>query len=411
MPEPFQAFADTPTELPPSFLEGFIRPKLEALAVEVVTAIREQVPELSGMLDDEGTAYALKGFTDFFDEFIDGRFVSLPPVQGTARQTHRAFVTRAFLQGHTLTGLLAAYQVGARIVWGRLSLAGREAGVAPDELYVLARILFDRLEDVSTASVKIFEQLRNEPANLFKERRLHLAKVLVKEAAHDGHTLRDLAAEASWHLPEQVACVALGDRFSHETHRPIGLDQDVLCDFERADPFMLVPSPDLPGRTAMLRRAFNGIVHALGPVVPLAEATLSLRLARRALTLVDGGLLTAEGGAVRCDDHLATLHLFGDEACATLLMDRSLAAFDGISASRRTPLLETLLTWLNSGSSLPEIAERLQIHPQTVRYRMRQLESLFDTDLNDPRWRIDMQLALRTWALYRVRAQHPQPEP
>lgn len=393
-------------ELPLSLLKDAVRPELETLAIEVVEKIRAQVPELAGLFEGTSGDHARQGFVDFFDEFIDGTAVREATVPGSARRTHRAFVTRAFLEGRTLSGLLAAYQVGARTVWNRLSLTGRRASATPDQMYLLAKILFDRLDETSTASAEIFKQLQREPADLLKDRRRRLVRLLVQEAAPSTHGLPELAGEALWRIPERAACVALGEEFDRDTRMPPGLDSDVLFDFDRPDPFLLVPAPDLPGRDRMLRRALGGVVYALGPTVGLNDAVLSLRLARRALALARDGVLPTEGGGVRCDDHLAALQLFGDEGCLKVLMDKALAAFSEVTPERRARLSETLMVWLSTGSSLPEIADRLRVHPQTVRYRMRQIEALFGADLYDPGWRFEMALALHGWRLNNVRTQH-----
>jgi DNA-binding PucR family transcriptional regulator len=48
---------------------------------------------------------------------------------------------------------------------------------------------------------------------------------------------------------------------------------------------------------------------------------------------------------------------------------------------------------------VPDVAVRLHIHPQTVRYRLRQLEKLFGDALHDPETRLDLILALRAESL------------
>lgn len=42
------------------------------------------------------------------------------------------------------------------------------------------------------------------------------------------------------------------------------------------------------------------------------------------------------------------------------------------------------------------MAARLGVHPQTVRYRLRQLRELWGDDLDDPDRRFELELALRT---------------
>jgi DNA-binding PucR family transcriptional regulator len=46
--------------------------------------------------------------------------------------------------------------------------------------------------------------------------------------------------------------------------------------------------------------------------------------------------------------------------------------------------------------NVPGMAELLGVHPQTVRYRMRQLESTFAERLQDPKLRFEMELVLRS---------------
>ena len=41
------------------------------------------------------------------------------------------------------------------------------------------------------------------------------------------------------------------------------------------------------------------------------------------------------------------------------------------------------------------MAQRIHVHPQTVRYRLRQITELFGDQLRDPDCRFELQLALR----------------
>jgi DNA-binding PucR family transcriptional regulator len=62
-------------------------------------------------------------------------------------------------------------------------------------------------------------------------------------------------------------------------------------------------------------------------------------------------------------------------------------------------LSQTLLTWLQLDRNASEVAARLHIHPQTVRYRMRQLDQLFGDQLRDPDARLELEIALRARAI------------
>jgi len=56
---------------------------------------------------------------------------------------------------------------------------------------------------------------------------------------------------------------------------------------------------------------------------------------------------------------------------------------------------QTLLAWLQHGCNANEVALRLHVHPQTVRYRLRQVEDLFGDQLRDPDRRFELEIALR----------------
>ncbi|MDX6703089.1 MAG: hypothetical protein QOF26_3315, partial [Baekduia sp.] len=53
--------------------------------------------------------------------------------------------------------------------------------------------------------------------------------------------------------------------------------------------------------------------------------------------------------------------------------------------------------WLDEPGQVSRVAERLGVHPQTVRYRMAQLRDLFGERLDDPEARFELALALRVW--------------
>ena len=133
----------------------------------------------------------------------------------------------------------------------------------------------------------------------------------------------------------------------------------------------------------------------IGPSVPLARAAQSLRWARHARTLAQAGALRPGSDPVRCDQHLSTLLILADEDLAAALRDRRLAPLARLRPAQRDRIAETLLAWLQLGENAAEVAQRIHVHPQTVRYRLRQITELFGDQLRDPDCRFELQLALR----------------
>jgi DNA-binding PucR family transcriptional regulator len=95
------------------------------------------------------------------------------------------------------------------------------------------------------------------------------------------------------------------------------------------------------------------------------------------------------------DDHLADILLAADPRVAADLAASRLAPLDDLAAGPRARLTETLSAWLDRPGQVQAVAAALGVHPQTVRYRVRQLRDLFGERLEDPEARFELALALR----------------
>ncbi|MFE2143433.1 PucR family transcriptional regulator [Streptomyces sp. NPDC059456] len=203
--------------------------------------------------------------------------------------------------------------------------------------------------------------------------------------------LSELAAAAGWPLPAEIRAIALAT--PGETQQLAAALDDGLAGMVGGQPCLLVPNPDPETRTsleALLRGRFAAVGH---PVAPRDTAS-SLRWALRLLSLTPNrpGL---EARALFVDDHLSTLMLLQDEPLAHALAARWLRPLANLTPRQSERLEVTLLAWLEGGGA-PEAAKALSVHPQTVRYRMRQLEKLFGPGLRDPRTRFELEMALRS---------------
>ncbi|MDQ6605903.1 MAG: helix-turn-helix domain-containing protein, partial [Actinomycetota bacterium] len=174
------------------------------------------------------------------------------------------------------------------------------------------------------------------------------------------------------------------------------LDVDVLAGADGEGAWLIVPDPEGPGRAASISRAVgaSGVVSALGPALPAGEASRSLRWARLTLGLVQRGALPAQA-PTRCSEHLATVIVLQDRDLARALVARRLAALNALPEHERARLTETLEAWLAHQRRTPQIAAALHVHPQTVRYRIRQLRELLGDALDSSEGRLELELALR----------------
>jgi DNA-binding transcriptional ArsR family regulator len=168
----------------------------------------------------------------------------------------------------------------------------------------------------------------------------------------------------------------------------------------------MLPDPTGPGRRRALEAALAGDRAALGPAVKWHDAGVSVRRAAAAFRLPNGQHATppngqagaptsGESSLIVADDHLPALLLAAEPALASDLARTRLAPLDALAEGPRVRLEATLRAWLDRPGQVQAIAAALGVHPQTVRYRLKQLRELFGTRLEDPEARFELSLALR----------------
>jgi hypothetical protein len=432
--------------LPPQAADA-LRSTLPALADEIVGAIAREVPDYARPMEGRfgetvrfGTQVALNRFVDVL--------VGEAREDSTARGTYARLGAVEYRQGRTLDALLAAYRVGARLAWRRFVEAGTNAGFPADALYDLGEAMFAYIDEISAESAEGFAEAQSEAAGETQRRRRRLLRLLVQEPAADAEAVRTAAQAAGWALPRLLAVVVAA-----EADQPEGLaaargaegPSEELVDgiaarlARRLGPgavgaavgglaVVMMPDPEGPGRRKALEAALGGELAALGPAVTWPEAGASLRRAEAAFRLATQGRLagpapTGEPGAggrpadqagasprgqsststavqagarlIIADEHLPSLLLAAAPAIAADLARSRLAPLDGLAEGPRERLAITLRAWLDRPGQVQAVAAALDVHPQTVRYRLKQLRELFGARLEDPEARFELSLALR----------------
>lgn len=375
-----------------------LAPELDWLAQEMAEAIQCGVPEYARPLDDVYQASVSRAVTHAVHEFVQ-RITDPRVPQDTAARVFRDIGRVEAAEGRSLEPLQAALRLGARVAWRRL---GERAACGLMDSAVLAPLgeaIFLYLDELASACAEGFAEATVAAAGEKERRRRRLLDLILVDPPASREAIADLARDARWTLPRQVAALALEHRGPDYPGPLPALPPDVLIDLTRRDPCALVPDPDGPGRAASVERGLRGWAAAVGPAVPLARAGSSLRWARRALALAERGIAPAPDGVIRCDGHLSTLVIFADEELVRELATTRLDPLRRLRPAQQETLGQTLLCWLQSGGNAREVARRLHVHPQTARYRLRQLQLLFGDALTEPDVRFELEIALRAGAL------------
>jgi hypothetical protein len=170
------------------------------------------------------------------------------------------------------------------------------------------------------------------------------------------------------------------------------LDGDCLLIRRRATLGAIVPDPAGPGRRGRLTQALRGAGAVVGHPVALEHLPASVLIAETAATLHREGIL--DDDPVFADEHLDAILVHRDPRLLAALRRRVLAPLDGQPIPTQERLTETLTAWLRHFGDRRAMAAELHVHPQTVRYRMAQLHTLFGSALDSPDVRARLVLAL-----------------
>ncbi|MBP2705558.1 helix-turn-helix domain-containing protein [Microbispora sp. RL4-1S] len=358
----------------------------------MIDEIQRRVPEYSRPADETylkvlrlAVNEALRGFLDRIES----------PRAPWDLEVFRTIGRGEAAEGRDLESFQAAMRLGARVAWRQVAEQSDELGLDPRTLYDLGEAIFVYLDQLADAAAEGFAEARAHAAGERERRRRRLLDLLLSRPPASADAIADMARAAGWPLPRTVAGVAVEEHRERAEGPPASLlPPDVLPGLDRTAPCLVLPDPGGPGRIQALERALGGRRAAVGPAVAPADAAISLGWAREALDLGRRGVLPWDG-LLRCADHMAMLVVFKDEGLVAALAETRLAPLAHLRPVQQDRLAETLLAWLRHGRGVAEVAAALHVHPQTVRYRLRQLEELYGDQLADPDVRFELEIVLR----------------
>ncbi|MEV6316186.1 helix-turn-helix domain-containing protein [Streptomyces sp. NPDC051776] len=369
---------------------------LPALAQDILHEIRREFPGLPVVLDESGEPIALIGIRRALEHFVE-HLTGGTDGPSIHPEVFQDFGRGEVLQGRSLDSLQAIYRLGVRLAWRRLAEIGQKVEIPTPAMYELVEVGFEYLDGLVAQSVRGYaEAVARQAGERLRLQRKLMELLLTDHREDPADALAERAARIGWQLPSQVA-VAVLLRPAREAVAP-AVGHDVLLDMESEQPRMVVPEPDAAGRSELLRRATAGWSGAIGPPVPLAEAAKSLHWAETAVRLMERGLLPS-GQVMHCTEHTEALVLLPPEELVEDLARRRLAPLTACGPAHGRRLAKTLLAWLETRGGAPEVAARLGVHPQTVRYRLRQIRELWGSDVDDPDRRFELELVLRAQRL------------
>ena len=416
-----------PYEAVPPEAAEVLRPVLPTLSDETIAAIAHEVPDYARAMEGEFGQMVRLGVEVAFNRFVD--LLADPEPDATeSRRTYVDLGRGEFHSGRSLDALLAAYRVGARLAWRRFVEAGVAGGLSPDAIYALGEAIFAYIDELSAESAEGYAEEQTAAAGESERRRRRLVRLLTQATPPGQEAIRTAAAAAAWMLPRGgVAALvaateengapgeALLDSIAARLARRLG--EGAIGGEAFGAAMVIVPDADAPGRRRRIEAAVEDHPIALGPDRRVDRGRVSARRAiatyRLAAAAAWRGGGTPRMPMPRGARPAAIGHRAPRRAHRGRRPPRGPAARGGPGARggprrlaarparrpRRRPARTAARDARARGSTGPgqvqAVAAALDVHPQTVRYRVRQLRDLFGERLEDPDARFELSLALR----------------
>jgi sugar diacid utilization regulator len=364
--------------------------QLDEITLEALDALTREVPayaEQSETFLGDVRDQILRNYRANLHVFMEEREVTLEDI---------AFVRRAALRrarvGFALADYLNAYRVGRQVLWDAiLRCAGRSPAAQRAALGLVTPVM--RYADFAStqAAHAYIEDQQHVVADADRERRDLLEHLLAGEmppagplvAAAESYGIRDdaplmVAAAVPVDTPEagdaaRAASAALS--------RPAPNSLKTLVVVRQAE-IVAVPAvaPGCDAETVCahlesVQRALtrDGMLLAVGISTPargVSELPRAYAEARGALECV------AEGGGLAALPRLSPFEYLARRADPTArrLVDERLDAFLAEDRERGGVLIATIRTFAEADLNVRVTAEKLQVHPNTVQYRLGRVE-------------------------------------
>ncbi|MEV6909247.1 helix-turn-helix domain-containing protein [Amycolatopsis sp. NPDC051071] len=372
-------------------LDASVLTRLEPDTAAIASAAMEQVKAgLRTPLDDRTAANLQTTLDVALDAFFSE--IGHPDTGVTDREVYRAQGRAQHTAGRSLEEMLGFYQSAALGVWRQLTSAAPAVDLPTRAIVELGEALFAFIAELSAAAADGYAEARSQAARAGQARRDRLLGLLLTEPAAARDVLDDAASQAAWAMPSRlVIAVTSADVAPRLLDRMpgrvlIGRHDDLTT--------VVMPVDRLEWYLDRLRDLLGRDQAGVGPVVPLRSAALSARRASALWRLTRTGAL-GDGTIVHTTDHRIDLLLTADPELATEFAKDVLAPLAGLPEPARHRLTATLAAWLARPDQPQAIGVELHVHVQTVRYRIRQLRTLFGGTIDDPAGRFALATALR----------------
>jgi hypothetical protein len=319
----------------------------------------------------------------------------------------RATGRRRAEQGVPLPAILHAYRIGGRYVWDTLVAHAEDNDAAREALFRTAGDVWTIIDDYSEALIEAYrETIADQARHNLQVRNAALTNLLDGDPG-DGSRLWESAAMLN--LPHQATFVVVAAETPHAGAEALpGVDETLrrhhiasawLLETERQVGVIAVRPPITVTKVChYIAPLAHGRVGVSEPYTHLDESAAALRQARIASVAATPG--TCE--LIRHEQHPIAVLLASTPELGRNVASAVLGSVLALPAPDRDALLSTMRAWFAENGSPSATAARLHMHRNTVRYRLRRVETLTGRSFAEPTAVGELHLALESTRIFGV---------
>lgn len=379
-------FPDSLRLLAPIYERG-----LPELTERVTLRLRREIPHYAEMAIDDLRTQAETQLRYVLDE-LSGTPVARengPAAYGRMRAEQRV----------PLEVVLHAYRVAWAELWSGLLATVKEAGPSN--------------EDLLNASTEFFWMADEYAGRMLAAYRERARELLLREEAERSATLEGVfsgylhGSEALWeaaallNLPYEGRYVVVAAATPAAGREALSGIKESLERVHMTSAWRLAPDVEAGIVSLRAKESMAALLDELrsrpdvragisAPYTLLASTPHALHLAR----LVLGTLPEGAGAIKQFDESPMAALLAASPDTAGELRRSVFGALVELPTEDLETLLLTLSTWYEAGGSVNDAAKRLYVHPNTIRYRLRRVQTQTGRSLENPRDVADIRAAL-----------------
>jgi hypothetical protein len=377
--------------------------RVEDLADELTEVIRRAEPFYraeGGVPIEDLRASVRNNLTHILSQLAGRPRPGLEPPRATGR--------RRAEQGVPLPVILHAYRVAGKFIWAAILAEAAGDEIAPSALLDVGSELWLIIDSHSGAVTDSYRDAVAERVHSDTQTRNAMLDALLRGNLGDGDRLWESAA--TLRLPRHGTFVVVAARpprpgvesipHAEDALRMRGIQSAWRVEVDaHVGVVLLTARVDTERLSAQLTELTSGPIGVSAPYSNLDQTPAALRQARLAFASATPG----SRELVRYEQVPIAILLASAPDAAIMVATSILGPVLALPAADCDVLLSTLRMWFDEQGATSVAAEKLHIHRNTVRYRLRRLEDLTGRSLSQPAGVAELHLALEAARIHHLR--------